>query len=159
MECQGETLNSSDILRPCYSGFSWQSVGYTPGEGSPPPCLFRMALGPNVPRFQQTSLLELVVSVNHMALPQSMAWYAIGIAKVMSEEKFLAFWIAQEHVLYFYIEVWVVSAFSILPLGAWNDIASSLLSSSGRGGSSYPTSPGNLIPLCLPQEWATIFEL
>ena len=51
------------------------------------------------------------------------------------------------------------SAYSILLLGTGDGFASSLLSPPGQGGSSFPTSLGNLIPLCLPQKWATIFEL
>ena len=67
--------------------------------------------------------------------------------------------------IYIYVAVLVCywyschSAYSILLLGSGDGFASSLLSPPGQGGWSYPPSPGNLIPLCLPQEWATIFEL
>ena len=51
------------------------------------------------------------------------------------------------------------SVYFILLLGSGDGFASSLLSPPGQGGLSFPTSPCNLIPLCLPQKWATIFEL
>ena len=53
-------VNGSGILMQSYSDLSWQSVGCTPGK------VQYGVLGPDVPEFQQSSLLELVVSFKHL---------------------------------------------------------------------------------------------
>ena len=71
MNVQGEKLNGGGIMR-------WRSGDYLDNQlvvhWGKVPLLPDGLLGPDVPGFQQGSLLELVVSVNHLGTLQLVAW-------------------------------------------------------------------------------------
>ena len=48
---------------------------------------------------------------------------------------------------------------SILSLGTWDGFASTLVPCPWQSGLSFTPSSCDVLPLCLPQEWAAIFEL